>query len=72
MEEAKEWCYRTLDSFYPVVFLDAVHFKVREDGRIITKAAYVALGINGDGYKDIQSVCLCSLSNYGIRRPGNV
>ena len=45
MEEAKEWYCRTLDSFYPVVFLDAVHFKVREDGRIITKAAYVALGI---------------------------
>lgn len=56
MEEAKEWYCRTLDSFYPVVFLDAVHFKVREDGRIITKAAYVALGINGDGYKDILGI----------------
>ena len=40
--EAKDWYSRTLDSFYPVVFLDAVHFKVREEGRIITKAAYVA------------------------------
>ena len=56
MEEAKEWYCRTLDSFYPVVFLDAVHFKVREDGRILTKAAYVALGINGDGYKDILGI----------------
>ena len=36
--EAKDWYSRTLDSFYPVVFLDAVHFKVREEGRIITKA----------------------------------
>lgn len=51
--EAKEWYSRTLDSFYPVVFLDAVHFKVREEGRIVTKAAYAAPGINGDGYKDI-------------------
>ncbi len=51
--EAKEWYSRTLDSFCPVVFLDAVHFKVREEGRIVTKAAYAAPGINGDGYKDI-------------------
>ncbi|MDE6850905.1 MAG: IS256 family transposase [Lachnospiraceae bacterium] len=54
--EAKEWYSRTLESFYPVVFLDAVHFKVREKGRIVTKAAYVALGINGEGYKDILGI----------------
>lgn len=54
--EAKEWYSRTLDSFYPVVFLDAVHFKVREEGRIVTKAAYAAPGINGDGYKDILGI----------------
>lgn len=54
--EAKEWYSRTLDSFYPVVFLDAVHFKVREEGRIVTKAAYVALGINGEGYKDVLGI----------------
>lgn len=56
MDEAKDWYSRTLDRFYPVVFLDAVHFKVREEGRIITKAAYVALGINGDGYKDVLGI----------------
>lgn len=55
-DEAREWYSRTLDSFYPVVFLDAVHFKVREEGRIITKAAYIALGINGEGYKDILGI----------------
>lgn len=37
MEEAREWYSRTLDGFYPVVFLDAVHYKVREEGRIVTK-----------------------------------
>ena len=37
--------------FYPVVFLDAVHYKVREEGRIVTKASYVALGINAEGRK---------------------
>ena len=56
VEEAKEWYSRTLDSLYPVVFLDAVHFKVREEGRIATKAAYVALGINSEGYKDILGI----------------
>ena len=56
MDEAKEWYCRTLDSLYPVVFLDAVHFKVREEGRIVTKAAYVALGINSEGYKDILGI----------------
>ena len=55
-DESKEWYSRTLEAFYPVVFLDAVHFKVREDGRIITKAAYVALGINGEGHKDILGI----------------
>lgn len=50
MDEVKEWYSRTLDSLYLVVFLDAVHFKVREEGRIVTKAAYVALGINSEGY----------------------
>ena len=56
MEEAREWYSRTLDSFYPVVFLDAVHYKVREEGRIVTKASYVALGINAEGRKDILGI----------------
>lgn len=42
--------------FYPVVFLDAVHYKVREEGRIVTKASYVALGINAEGRKDILGI----------------
>lgn len=55
-DESKDWYSRTLSSFYPVVFLDAVHFKVREDGRIVTKAAYIALGIDSEGYKDILGI----------------
>ena len=55
-DEAKEWYSRMLERFYPVVFLDAVHFKVREDGRIVTKAAYVALGIDAEGCKDILGI----------------
>lgn len=56
MEEAREWYSRTLDSFYPVVFLDAIHYKVREEGRIVTKASYIALGINVEGKKDILGI----------------
>lgn len=55
-DEAKEWYSRMLERFYPVVFLDVVHFKVREDGRIVTKAAYVALGIDAEGCKDILGI----------------
>jgi len=55
-DEANGWYSRTLERFYPVVFLDAVHFKVREEGRIVTKASYVALGIDADGYKDVLGI----------------
>ncbi len=56
MEEANEWYSRTLDRLYPVVFMDAIHYKVREEGRIVTKASYVALGINGEGHKDVLGI----------------
>ncbi len=57
-QEAKDWYSRTLESFYPAVFLDAVHFKVREEGRIVAKAAYAALGMSGEGFKDILGIRL--------------
>lgn len=52
----KEWFSRTLDKVYPIVFMDAVHFKVKEEHRIVSKAAYVALGINIEGQKEILGV----------------
>ncbi len=58
-DEEKEWYCRTLEPFYPVVFLYAVHFKAREDGRIVTKAAYVALRIIGESHKDILGIWIC-------------
>lgn len=51
-----EWQARPLDETYPFVFMDAVHYKVREDGHIITKAAYVVLGINLEGNKEILGI----------------
>ena len=51
--EIKEWQERPLDEVYPFVFIDAVHFNVREDNRIVKKAAYIVLGINCEGFKEV-------------------
>jgi putative transposase len=48
-----EWRSRALDPVYPVVFLDAIHYKVQSDGRVISKAVYVCLGITIQGKKEI-------------------
>ncbi len=50
---AKEWQGRGLDKVYPVVFFDAIHYKVREDGKIVSKAVYVALAINLEGKREV-------------------
>jgi len=54
--EIKEWQARPLDDVYPFVFIDAVHFSVREDNHIIKKAAYIVLGINSEGFKEVLGI----------------
>lgn len=54
--EIKEWQERPLDDVYPIVFIDAVHFSVREENRVVKKAAYIVLGINKEGYKEIMGI----------------
>ena len=49
----KEWQSRPLENIYAVVFMDAIHYHVRSEGRIIKKAVYIALGINMDGIKEV-------------------
>lgn len=49
----REWQKRPLDEVYPVVFVDATYFYVRDEGVVGKKAVYVILGINSEGYKDI-------------------
>ena len=51
-----EWQSRPLERIYPIVFLDAIHFKVRKENRIINKAAYTVLGINLTGRKEILGI----------------
>jgi len=48
-----EWRSRPLESIYTVVFLDAMFFKVRQDGKVATKVLYNIMGITQDGHKDI-------------------
>jgi len=52
----QEWQSRTLQSVYTIVYMDAIHFKVREDGRTINKAIYLAMGIDCDGMKDVLGI----------------
>ena len=54
--EVNAWQNRPLDSIYPFIFMDAIHYKVKENHQYITKAAYVVLGIQMDGRKDILGV----------------
>ena len=56
LPEIKEWQTRPLNPIYPFVFMDCIHYKIREDGRILSRAAYVVMGVSIDGYKDILSI----------------
>ena len=56
VEQAKDWQCRPLDSIYAVVFFDAIHYKVKENGKVISKASYTCLGINLEGKKEILGI----------------
>ena len=56
LQEIDDWQNRPLDDIYPVLFIDAVHFSVRDDNRIRKLAAYVILAITLDGKKDVISL----------------
>jgi putative transposase len=51
--QIQEWQARKLEKIYPIIYLDAIHFKVRGEGTVSTKAAYIVLGIDLNGKKDI-------------------
>lgn len=54
LPEIKEWKSRTLDSVYAICWLDAIHYKVKDDtGRAVTRAIYNVLGINKEGHKEL-------------------
>ena len=53
---ATEWQNRMLDEIYPIVYLDAMYFKVRSNGKLVNKAVYICLGYTLEGYKDILGI----------------
>ena len=56
LEEVREWQARALDRVYPVIFLDAIVCKVRHEGSVRNKAAHLAVGVDGDGKKEVLGI----------------
>ena len=56
MDEVKAWQTRPLDTLYPIVYLDCIHVKVRDNGAVRIKAVYLALGIKLDGEKELLGI----------------
>jgi len=56
LEDIKIWQTRPLEDQYAVVWIDAIHYKIRQDGKVISKAAMIVLGIDMEGKQDILSI----------------
>ncbi len=52
----REWQNRPIDGVYPIVFFDAVMMKIRDEGRVVNKAAYLAIGIGMEGIKEVLGI----------------
>ena len=67
--EIKSWRSRSLDAIYPIVWMDAIHYKVRDDsGATASRAIYNIIGISKDGYKDLlgMNVAHSEGANFGL------
>ena len=53
IDEVIEWQARPVDAVYPIVYLDCIRIKIRQDKRVINKAIYLALGVNIEGHKEL-------------------
>ena len=58
IDEVKQWQQRPLESHYPFVWLDAIHYKVKDQGRYANKAIYTVLGLKMDGKKEVLGLYL--------------
>ena len=56
--ELKAWQQRPLEAVYPIVWLDAIHYKIKENGRYVSKAIYTILGLNIEGHKELLGLYL--------------
>lgn len=53
IEQVIEWQSRPLDAVYPIVYLDCIVLKIRQDKQVINKSVYLALGVNMEGHKEL-------------------
>lgn len=58
IDKVKQWQSRPLDNVYPFVWLDAIHYKIKDGGKYVSKAVYTVLGVNMEGKKDILGLYL--------------
>lgn len=58
IEDIREWQCRPLEDIYAVVWIDAIHYKIRHEGKVISKACMIVLGINLEGQQDILSMSI--------------
>ena len=58
MDQVVEWQSRSLDQVYPIVYLDCIVVKIRQDKQVINKAIYLALGVNVEGHKELLGMWL--------------
>ncbi len=58
ISKVKEWQARPLEPIYPFVWLDAIHYKIKEGGKYISKAVYTILGVRLDGKKEVLGLYL--------------
>lgn len=66
IERVNEWQHRSLDAIYPIVYLDCIVLKIRQNQRVINKSMYLALGVNLEGHKELLGLWLV-LSLYFCR-----
>lgn len=52
----REWQARPLERLYPIIWMDAMHFKIRVEGQVKSKAIYTVLGVNMDGHKEVMGL----------------
>ncbi len=58
IEQVVEWQSRPLDAIYPIVYLDCIVVKIRQDKKVINKAIYLTLGVNLEGHKELSGMWL--------------
>lgn len=58
LEDIQEWQNRPLEDIYPIIWIDAIHYKIRHEGSVISKACMIVLGVNTEGQQDILSMTI--------------